>query len=114
MTKSGAIELASYVRIVGIAPGFIETPIIWDGKVFLEKLAIQHMRKKLIQLEKVADDVVTFLFSANADAINGQVIPVDDGFLSFKGYYNECTNLSLNLIYYLIQGYFFHSPIYSA
>lgn len=46
-------------------------------------LAQQHMRKKLIQPEKVAE-VVTFLFSEKADAINGQVIPVDDGFLSFK------------------------------
>ncbi|MBO1515225.1 SDR family oxidoreductase [Metabacillus sp. BG109] len=72
------------IRVVGIAPGFIETPIIGDDKEFLEKLANQHMRKKLIQPEKVAD-VVTFLFSANADAINGKVIPVDDGFLSFKG-----------------------------
>ncbi|MEI2471772.1 SDR family oxidoreductase, partial [Peribacillus frigoritolerans] len=85
MTKSGAIELAQYgIRVVGVAPGFIETPIIGEDQEFLDSLAQLHMRKKLIQPEKVAE-VVTFLFSEKADAINGQVIPVDDGFLSFKG-----------------------------
>ncbi|MEW5548471.1 SDR family NAD(P)-dependent oxidoreductase [Peribacillus frigoritolerans] len=85
MTKSGAIELAQYgIRVVGVAPGFIETPIIGEDPEFLDSLAQLHMRKKLIQPEKVAE-VVTFLFSEKADAINGQVIPVDDGFLSFKG-----------------------------
>ena len=84
MTKSGAVELAQYgIRVVGIAPGFIQTPIIGENQEFLDMLAQQHMRKKLIQPEKVAE-VVTFLFSEKADAINGQVIPVDDGFLSFK------------------------------
>ncbi|TDL92180.1 SDR family oxidoreductase [Vibrio vulnificus] len=85
MTKSGAIELAQYgILVVGVAPGFIETPIIGEDQEFLHSLAKLHMRKKLIQPEKVAE-VVTFLFSEKADAINGQVIPVDDGFLSFKG-----------------------------
>jgi NAD(P)-dependent dehydrogenase (short-subunit alcohol dehydrogenase family) len=84
MTKSGAVELAQFgIRVVGVAPGFIETPILGDDKELHEMLANQHMRKKLIQPEKVAE-VVTFLFSEKADAINGQVIPVDDGFLSFK------------------------------
>ncbi|MFS0762198.1 SDR family oxidoreductase [Peribacillus phoenicis] len=46
-------------------------------------LTAQHMREKLIQPKQVAS-VVTFLFSEGASAINGQTIPVDDGFLSFK------------------------------
>lgn len=84
MTKAAALELANYgVRVVGVAPGFIETPIIGKDKEFLNALANQHMRRKLIQPEQVAS-VVTFLFSDEADAINGQIIPVDDGFLSFK------------------------------
>ncbi|TDQ42604.1 SDR family NAD(P)-dependent oxidoreductase [Aureibacillus halotolerans] len=84
MTKSAALELAPHnIRVVGIAPGFIDTPILGDDKAMKEKLANQHMRRKLIQPEKVAS-VATFLFSNEADAINGSVIPVDDGFLSFK------------------------------
>jgi NAD(P)-dependent dehydrogenase (short-subunit alcohol dehydrogenase family) len=62
-TKSGAIELAQYgIRVVGVAPGFIETPIIGEDPEFLDSLAQPYMRKKLIQPEKVAV-VVTFLFS---------------------------------------------------
>ncbi len=84
MTKAAALELATYnIRVVGVAPGFIATPILGDNQEFLNKLANQHMRRNLIQPEQVAS-VVAFLFSNDAEAINGQVIPVDDGFLSFK------------------------------
>lgn len=84
MTKSGALELAEHgIRVVGVAPGFIDTPILGDDEGMKNALAVQHMRGKLIQPEKVAS-VVTFLFSDGASAINGQTIPVDDGFLSFK------------------------------
>lgn len=84
MSKSGALELADHgIRVVGVAPGFIDTPILGDDEAMKKKLAVQHMRGKLIQPEKVAS-VVTFLFSEAASSINGQTIPVDDGFLSFK------------------------------
>nr|WP_282943404.1 SDR family oxidoreductase [Paenibacillus sp. RC67] len=36
-----------------------------------------------MQPEQIAD-VVRFLFSGEASAINGQTVPVDDGFLIFK------------------------------
>lgn len=85
MTRSGALELAPHnIRVVGVAPGFIDTPILeevgQEGKNYLSSL---HMRKKLIKPEKVAA-VVRFLFSDDADAINGSTVAVDDGFLSFK------------------------------
>lgn len=84
MSKSGALELADYgIRVVGVAPGFINTPILGDDEGMKNALGALHMRGKLIQPEKVAS-VVTFLFSEGASAINGQTIPVDDGFLSFK------------------------------
>lgn len=84
MSKSGALELAEHgIRVVGVAPGFIDTPILGDNEEVKNALAAQHMREKLIQPKQVAS-VVTFLFSEGASAINGQTIPVDDGFLSFK------------------------------
>ncbi|MED5020726.1 SDR family NAD(P)-dependent oxidoreductase [Paenibacillus chibensis] len=84
MTKSAALELADDgIRVVAVAPGFIDTPIIKDGDDFKDFLADQHLSKKLIQPEQIAD-VVTFLFSSEASAINGQTVPVDDGFLIFK------------------------------
>ncbi|WP_117168589.1 SDR family NAD(P)-dependent oxidoreductase [Paraliobacillus sediminis] len=84
MSKSAALELAEHnIRVVGVAPGFIDTPIIGDDVETKKFLAEQHMRGELIQPEKIAS-VVSFLFSEDASAINGQTLPVDDGFLSFK------------------------------
>ncbi|WP_145409347.1 SDR family NAD(P)-dependent oxidoreductase [Paenibacillus xylanexedens] len=84
MSKSGALELAEYgIRVVGVAPGFINTPILGDNQEVKDALASQHMSGKLIQPEKVAS-VVTFLFSDAASAVNGSTVAVDDGFLSFK------------------------------
>ncbi|SFF00069.1 NAD(P)-dependent dehydrogenase, short-chain alcohol dehydrogenase family [Paenibacillus algorifonticola] len=84
MTKSAALELADAgIRVTAVAPGFIDTPIIKDGDDFKNFLAEQHLSKKLIQPEQIAD-VVAFLFSEEASAINGQTIPVEDGFLIFK------------------------------
>ncbi|MFB4212518.1 SDR family NAD(P)-dependent oxidoreductase [Shouchella sp. JSM 1781072] len=84
MTKSAALELSDYgIRSVGVAPGFIDTPILGDSEETKQALAQQHMRKQLIKPEQVAN-VVTFLFTEAANAVNGQTIPVDDGFLSFK------------------------------
>ncbi|MFD1040113.1 SDR family NAD(P)-dependent oxidoreductase [Virgibacillus byunsanensis] len=84
MTQSGALELAEHnIRVVGVAPGFIDTPILGEDVETKAYLGNLHMNKKLIQPEKVAN-VVSFLFTSKASAINGQTIPVDDGFLSFK------------------------------
>ncbi|WP_427050799.1 SDR family NAD(P)-dependent oxidoreductase [Paenibacillus sp. TC-CSREp1] len=84
MSKSGALELAEHgIRVLGVAPGFIETPILGNDKAMKDALATQHMRGELIQPEKVAS-VVTFLFSDAASAMNGTTVAVDDGFLSFK------------------------------
>ncbi|WP_078394583.1 SDR family NAD(P)-dependent oxidoreductase [Shouchella patagoniensis] len=84
MSKSAALELAEHgIRVNGVAPGFIDTPILGESPEVKAALAEQHMRGELIKPEKVAS-VVTFLFTEEASAVNGQTIPVDDGFLSFK------------------------------
>ncbi|WKA58066.1 SDR family NAD(P)-dependent oxidoreductase [Planococcus shenhongbingii] len=84
MSKSGALELAEHgIRVVGVAPGFIDTPILGDNEEMKKALSALHMHNQLIQPEKVAN-VVKFLFSEEASAINGSTVAVDDGFLSFK------------------------------
>lgn len=85
MVRSGALELAEHnIRVVGVAPGFVDTPLldIFDQET-KNYLAGLHMRKKLLKPEKIAE-VVRFLFSEAADAINGTTVTVDDGFLAFK------------------------------
>lgn len=84
MSKSGALELAPYdIRVVGVAPGFIDTPMFGDNEALKAEVAKQHVHDRLIQPEKVAS-VVAFLFTDAASAINGSTVAVDDGYLAFK------------------------------
>lgn len=84
MTRSAALELAPHgIRVVAVAPGFINTPILGNDPAMKEALAKQHLHGKLIEPEKVAS-VVGFLFTEEASAINGSTIPVEDGFQIFK------------------------------
>ncbi len=84
MSKSGALELAEHgIRVVGVAPGFIDTPMFGGNEALKAEVAKQHIHNKLISPEQVAN-VVAFLFSDAASAINGQTVPVDDGYLVFK------------------------------
>lgn len=84
MTKSAALELAPHgIRVVAVAPGFIDTPILGKDAAMKESLARQHLHGKLIPPEKVAS-VVAFLFTDAAAAINGSTIPVEDGYQIFK------------------------------
>ena len=84
MTRSGALELAPHgIRVVAVAPGFIDTPILGSDPAIKDMLAKQHLHGKLIAPDKVAS-VVAFLFTDGASAINGSTIPVEDGFQVFK------------------------------
>lgn len=84
MTRSGALELAPHgIRVVAVAPGFINTPILGNDARMKESLGKQHLHGKLIEPEKVAS-VVAFLFTDAASAVNGSTIPVEDGFQVFK------------------------------
>lgn len=86
MTQAAALELARYgIRVVAIAPGGVNTPIIQGYKDagLAEHMAKQQMRGKLQEPEQIAN-VVAFLATDDADAINGSVIMVDDGFAEFK------------------------------
>jgi NAD(P)-dependent dehydrogenase (short-subunit alcohol dehydrogenase family) len=84
MTRSAALELAPHgIRVVAVAPGFINTPILGKDAAMKDSLAKQHLHGKLIEPEQVAS-VVAFLFTDGASAINGSTIPVEDGFQIFK------------------------------
>ena len=84
MTRSAALELAPHgIRVVAVAPGFINTPILGNDAAMKAMLAKQHLHGKLIEPERVAS-VVAFLFTEGASAINGSTIPVEDGFQIFK------------------------------
>ncbi len=86
MTQAAALELAPYgIRVVAVAPGGVNTPIIQGYKDMglAERMANQHMRKKLQEPEEIAD-VVALLASGEARAINGSVVMADDGWAEFK------------------------------
>ena len=84
LTATWAKELGPMgIRVVAVAPGFINTPILGKDAAMKEALAKQHLHGKLIEPEQVAS-VVAFLFTDGASAINGSTIPVEDGFQIFK------------------------------
>ncbi|WP_088363158.1 SDR family NAD(P)-dependent oxidoreductase [Bacillus cereus] len=88
MTKSAALDLAPYgIRVVAIAPGFVETPIVETYKKMgiEDKLKALQMGKEYIQPEQIAD-VVCLLATKEARMVNGSVVMVDDGFASFKSH----------------------------
>nr|WP_273841703.1 SDR family oxidoreductase [Rubrobacter calidifluminis] len=86
MTQAAALELARYgIRVVAIAPGGVDTPIIQGYKDMGldEELARGQMRRRILTPEQIAD-AVALLATDEADAINGSVVMVDDGYAEFK------------------------------
>ncbi|WP_226675718.1 SDR family NAD(P)-dependent oxidoreductase [Rossellomorea aquimaris] len=86
MTKSAALELAPYgIRVVGIAPGVVDTPIIQGYKDhgIIDSMKAKVMGNKLTQPEQLAN-AVYLLSLEEADAINGSVVMADEGYASFK------------------------------
>ena len=86
MTQTAALELAPLnIRVVGIAPGFTDTAIIDRARISgdIRRLARLQMRGKVQTAEEIAD-VVHFLASDAARAINGSIVMTDDGYAEFK------------------------------
>jgi NAD(P)-dependent dehydrogenase (short-subunit alcohol dehydrogenase family) len=88
LTRCGALELgARGIRVVGIAPGLVETPLT---KHELENPAMRELflgiipMKRPVQAEEIAAAAV-FLASDEARSINGDTIAIDGGSLT-KGY----------------------------
>ncbi|MCU0493086.1 MAG: glucose 1-dehydrogenase [Chloroflexaceae bacterium] len=86
LTQVAALELAPFgIRVVAVAPGTVDTPIIQGYKDagFDKVMARRQMRGQLLNAEQIAN-VVAFLASDEADAINGSTVMVDDGYAGFK------------------------------
>ncbi|WP_282936936.1 SDR family oxidoreductase [Paenibacillus sp. RC67] len=86
MSKSAALELAPYgIRVVAVAPGAVDTPIIqgFKDRGMLDSMRAKVMGGELTKPETVANSV--YLISLDeAEAINGSVVMVDQGYASFK------------------------------
>ena len=86
MTQTAAAELAEFgIRVVGIAPGVVDTPIHDPVKErgIAHIITNKQMTKKFTPPSDIAN-VVAFLASDEARAINGTTVLVDDGYTSFK------------------------------
>lgn len=86
MTQAAALELGAYgIRVVAIAPGGVDTPLIQGYKEagLEQRMARQHMRGALQTPEQIAA-AVALLASDDAYAINGSMVMVDDGLAEFK------------------------------
>ena len=86
MTQAAALELAPFnIRVVAIAPGSVDTPIIqgWKDAGFEAQMAASQMRGKILQPAQIAETVV-WLCSPAADCVNGSTLMCDDGFAGFK------------------------------
>lgn len=84
MTQSAALELASYnIRVVGVAPGYVKTPIITGLEEKEERLSKKHMRNVIIRPEEIAN-AVYLLCLDEANVINGSTLFLDDGYVQFK------------------------------
>jgi NAD(P)-dependent dehydrogenase (short-subunit alcohol dehydrogenase family) len=88
ITRCGALELGGHgIRVVGIAPGLVETPLTkpaMDNPEMRELfLNIIPMRRP-VAAEEIAEAAV-FLASDHARSINGDTIAIDGGSLT-RGY----------------------------
>lgn len=88
LTRCGALELgAAGIRVVGIAPGLVETPLTRHE---LENPAMRELFLNAIPMHRaVASDEIAaaavFLASDGARSINGETIAIDGGSLT-RGY----------------------------
>jgi NAD(P)-dependent dehydrogenase (short-subunit alcohol dehydrogenase family) len=90
MTQSAAVELGPYgIRVVAVAPGVVDTPMVRDALAAVGRdiSAIAndvstHVRGRLLSAEEIGD-VVVFLASPAANAINGSCVLAEDGMTSF-------------------------------
>jgi len=88
ITRCGALELgASGIRVVGIAPGLVETPLT---KRELADPAMRELFLGIIPMRRAVDAkeiaaAAVFLSTDHARSINGETIAIDGGSLT-RGY----------------------------
>jgi NAD(P)-dependent dehydrogenase (short-subunit alcohol dehydrogenase family) len=88
LTRCGALELgARGIRVVGIAPGLVETPLTQrelENPVMRELFMNVIPMRRAVSTEEIAAAAV-FLASEGARSINGETIAIDGGSLT-RGY----------------------------
>lgn len=82
LTRALAVELGSRVRVNGIAPAAVATPLLEAGfqgnEAGLAALAAMHPVRRIGRPEEVAA-LAVFLASDHAQFLNGAVLPLDGG-----------------------------------
>lgn len=95
LMKAAANELAADgIRVNAVCPGWVDTPMMdaeladmgLDRERGLPKLANDHLIKRLIEPEEIAD-AVFWLSSPRAAMVTGVALPVDGGLLT--GVFNK-------------------------
>jgi NAD(P)-dependent dehydrogenase (short-subunit alcohol dehydrogenase family) len=81
LTKSGALEYGPTIRVNGVAPGHVQTPLTAAWEQFpdvFEPVARAIPLGRIGRADEIAE-VVLFLASARASYITGQTLVVDGG-----------------------------------
>lgn len=81
-TKNLAKQLAPKILVNAVAPGRVTTPL-WGKQSLkqLKELGKVHLIKRMIEPDEIADSVI---FLAKNDAVCGEVLTVDGGYLLEK------------------------------
>ena len=77
LTKCLALELAPYVRVNSIAPGYVKTPMM--TRALSEEEIVKSIPLGRLGTPEDIANVAIFLASSDSDYITGQVIVVDGG-----------------------------------
>ncbi|AYG76888.1 SDR family oxidoreductase [Rhizobium sp. CCGE532] len=88
ITKSLACELASLgIRVMAVAPGYVRTPMVAQlehaGQTNLEAVRSRVPMGRMARPDEIAR-AVRFLASPDAHCINGTVLTIDGGWMSFN------------------------------
>lgn len=77
-TKTLAKELAPYIQVNAVAPGFVITPNYdKNSKELNDSFIGNTLIKRWIKPEEIAD---AFIYLAKSDAITGEILVIDGGF----------------------------------
>lgn len=86
LTESLAVHWGKQgVRVVGVAPGWTETPFIQHRRDMFERIAASTAQGRMLQPEEIAE-VIYFLLSPAASAVTGTTVVCDGGFLAASGW----------------------------